>query len=165
MSEEAWLTFPEAVQIVRNRFGTSIGRAEASVLAARKSKEVRAKPSREPFYLIGDDGLNPNPDLKAGRFSRDDFLDWLDRHEPRSAPASPTPTATPQRRQAASPVRDRAKQAIDALWPTGVPPVTVLRNGPLCAKVCNWIKSDCDKRGEPYVAPSNDTILRAAGRK
>src|SRR5580704_19644002 len=101
MSEEAWLTFPEAVQIVRSRCGTSIGRAEALVLAARKSKDIRPKPSRERFYLIGDDGLDPKPDLKAGRFSRNDFLDWLDRHEPRSAPTSPTPAATPTRRKAA----------------------------------------------------------------
>src|SRR5579863_8143989 len=116
MAEEAWLTFPEAVQIVRNRIGASIGRAEALVLAARESKEVRPKPSREPprepVYLIGDDGLvsiESKPDPKAGRFSRDDFLDWLDGHKPRSAPASPVQAAAPKKRTRARHLRDRAE--------------------------------------------------------
>lgn len=103
---DTWITFEEAASLVRETRGTSIGRAEALVRGARESGEVRRKQKRLPasaVYLAGDDGIvgfNQTPGaikaMQSGileeppRFSRDDFIDWLDRHEPiaRRAPAA-----------------------------------------------------------------------------
>jgi hypothetical protein len=159
-SSEQWFRFHEAVAFVRQHRPGSIGRAEALVRAAESSGDVRSIERGVEDYTLGRRRV-----VKISVLSKDDLLYWLDRHEPRSTPASPTQAATPERRKAASPMRDRAEQAINALWPDGPPSTAVLLNGPLCNKVCNWIKADCEKRGVPYVEPSNDTILRAAGRK
>ena len=150
----------EAVALVKQHRPGSIGRAEALVKAAVSSGEVRSRERGIEDYSLGRRRV-----VKISVVSKDDLLDWLERHEPRSAPANPAQAATPKRRKATTPVRDRAEQAINALWPDGPPSITVLLNGPLCTEVCNWIKTDCEKHGVPYVGPSNDTILRAAGRK
>lgn len=60
--------------------------------------------------------------------------------------------------------KDRAGQAITAIWPDGPPDSRALPNGLLCKSVIEWITEDCKKRGLPHHSISNDTILRAAGR-
>jgi hypothetical protein len=57
------------------------------------------------------------------------------------------------------PAFDRAKRAIDALWPDGPPEPTILSNKQLEGLVLKKLK----ELGLPPVSP--DTILRAAGRR
>ncbi|MGB9392840.1 MAG: hypothetical protein WCB70_23000 [Xanthobacteraceae bacterium] len=61
--------------------------------------------------------------------------------------------------------RDRARRAIDALWPHGAPDQSTLENGSLCSQVSDWLKRESERQGIQHVAISDDTILRAAGRK
>jgi hypothetical protein len=103
------------------------------------------------------DGMNDPP----GGMSEADLLDWLRRNVPTSA----VKAVTPKRREASRPLRDRAEQIIKILWPDGVPPATMLLNGPLVQQVCDWHKADCKKRQIKHVDLMRDTILRAAGRK
>jgi hypothetical protein len=88
MPEEHWLSFREAVQIVKDHLGTSVGRSEAIVRDACESGEVRLSPP----LLLYDDGLmgmdqrpgvldpgSINADPERRCISSDDFLDWFDR--------------------------------------------------------------------------------------
>jgi hypothetical protein len=172
MSNEQWITFDDGVQLVRARMDASIGRAEAVMRAAKASGEVRTK--YDGVVLLNDDGamgwnLKPGSTASGGKphvitgsgkrlFSRDDLLDWLSRHHTEAA-ASPEPKPRAQNK------RSRVAIAIQELWPDGLPDQSVLSNSLLFKKVGNWLKSDCQKQNVPVAIPSDDTILRAAGRK
>jgi hypothetical protein len=113
MSEQ-WLTFREAVEIVRAHLGASIGRSEAVTNAARASGEVRFQNPADPVLLLADDGLvgmslRPGGQDKAGiaangrptmhraastdmsQISKDDLLDWLRRQQASSEPDLSSP--------------------------------------------------------------------------
>jgi hypothetical protein len=150
---EQWISFSEAAQLVRVHIRSSIGRAEAIVRTALSSGEVRS--GYDGALLLADDGLM---DMRPDRFSKDDLLDWLDRH------LSATPSQ-PTGRNRAQDIRDRAKEAIDALWPQGPPSRADLSSKTLCDQVRYWVATECRKRGLHPMKPSDDTILRAAGRK
>jgi hypothetical protein len=55
--------------------------------------------------------------------------------------------------------RERAKRAIEALYPTGVPDQSTEPNSILCRNVGEWLKKN------KLPDTSEDTILRAAGRR
>jgi hypothetical protein len=57
------------------------------------------------------------------------------------------------------PTRDRAYQAIQALYPEGVPDPMTLPNALLCRRIGQWLK----ERGLPGI--SDDTMLRVTGRR
>lgn len=169
---ETWLSFREAVALVRDRTGASTGYAEALVMRARKSGEgVRIK--RDPVLLGADDGLRnfnfrPGGGVPAdfmndppGGTNEADLVDWLRRNVPTTAAKA----VTPKRRKRSRPLRDRAEEIIQILWPGGVPPATELLNDVLVQQVCDWHKDDCGKRQIKHVDLKGDTILRAAGRK
>jgi hypothetical protein len=102
---DRWLTFGEAVEIVRkNLGGASTGRSEAVTNAARASGEVRFQNPDRPVLLMADDGIvgmdmRPGAQNKGGvtsdgkpithrpvntmyQISEGDLLDWLGRHHP-----------------------------------------------------------------------------------
>jgi hypothetical protein len=79
-------------------------------------------------------------------------------HEPPAAGGDATKPKMPANK------RDRARQAISALWPNGVPISSVLPNGSLCKQVIEWLQQDCKRQNVPFLAMSDDTILRAADR-
>jgi hypothetical protein len=85
-------------------------------------------------------------------FNAEDLHYWL------SAAASTE--EAPSTKKRARPQRQRAKEAIDALWPKGVPPQSKLRNTPLLKCVHDHLK-----KNDSPESISDDTILRAAGRK
>jgi hypothetical protein len=60
--------------------------------------------------------------------------------------------------------RDLARQALEALFPNGVPEKTDLSNGQLCTMVSKWIGKNAAKKSLQKREISDDTILRAAGR-
>jgi hypothetical protein len=143
---ERWLTPGEAVKLIQHHLGASLGRSQALLKRARASGEVRC---------FNDDGI-----AAAAKFdwayNKADLLDWLHYNT----------TQPPQAKQAAQDhKRQRAEEAIKALWPKGAPSPAVLTHKPFCNAVRDWIKADCGEREIPYTMVSDDTILRAASRK
>jgi hypothetical protein len=64
------------------------------------------------------------------------------------------------------PKRDQATQAIKDLWPDGAPNQKDLSDGELCEMVSDKIADRRKQQGLKPIAPlSDDTILRAAGRR
>jgi hypothetical protein len=96
-------------------------------------------------------------ELEWIELSRTDVMNVLCTPDRPSAPSEPTlkKTGTKGRSQ---PTRERAKAAIDELYPQGVPSQAALPNKKLCRRIGEKLK----ERGLPHV--SDDTILRAAGR-
>ncbi|HEY1982974.1 MAG TPA: hypothetical protein VGH13_23080 [Xanthobacteraceae bacterium] len=156
MTEETWLSFPEAEQIVCGRLNASVGRARAMVGLAIKSGEVRRKLG--PVLLEADDGiigqhLRVGDDTDRNDFlERADFLDWLDRNKPLNAEHD-------KHRARDDLQKRRAAEAAQALW-GAAGPAAHLQNDLICKEVMEWIKKNGQK-GEI----SNTTILRAVGRK
>jgi hypothetical protein len=66
-------------------------------------------------------------------------------------------TAAKSRRRRSRPRRGSAEEAIQAIWPDGIP--AHMENGPICKDVGEWLKA----KNRP--AMNDSTILRAAGRK
>jgi hypothetical protein len=178
MSKE-WLTFTEAVEIVRAHLDASVGRAEAGTNAARASGEVRFQNPADPVLLMADDGLvgmdmRPGAQNKDGvtadgklivhgtistsmfQINKDDLLDWLSRQ-------APSKSELPKPRTQAK--RTRVRDAIEALWPNGIPGQSVLPHHLLCIKVQDWLKNDSKNQGVPAQVISDDTILRAVDRR
>jgi hypothetical protein len=165
MADDQWLSAQKAIEIIRRRIDTSIGRAEAILQRARTSGEVRT----EPWLLLNDDGVvgmgvRPgNPNAKRGQpgMSEADLLDWLDREAPEAAKQK---TAKPERRRTQA-LRDRAAEAVVELWPSGVPDQAKLSNKLFGGAVNDWLKADCKKRGIPYAELKRDTLSRARKAK
>lgn len=123
-----WLSPAEAVTLVQDHIGGSIGRATNTLKLARASGEVRVRSADpDPVLLIADDGI-VGMDLRAGpqifhgidadgklasrnlaqqprkgeTISEDDLLDWLNRkHGPSAAYAVPSRQASTQEIRAA----------------------------------------------------------------
>jgi hypothetical protein len=131
---------------------------------------------------------HPWTKLRAILVPESKFWEWLDseRGSPKTAVAAPVPASelgpredhlvvvsapavvarTPGKRaERRRNQRTRARMAIDAVLPEGVPDQSILGNGPLCTKVQEWLKRDAVQRNVPHVPISDDTILRAAGRQ
>jgi hypothetical protein len=162
MEERKWLNFYYAVQEVRERLKVSDGEAR------RLLRECRSvKTQRQPYDPRTGLDLEP-PERLTSKHWRDDDMDlardedgtpyfvdvdeadfrfWLDNQARSSAPA--------ERRS--SQKRDQARQAVQALWPDGVP--KVLHNKKIEKEIGDLLKA----KGQPEI--SRDTILRAAGRK
>jgi hypothetical protein len=162
-TNEQWLSFREAVELVRARLGWSIGRCEATVGAAHDSGEVRYRPAMDGWFLISDDGIMDQAaeraieqaaeaelkDPRRQQFNENDLIDWLDRQ----ASEQPAPAAKQGEK------RRTAKEAVKAIWPRGKPPV-ILSNPQICAEVNHWLKENAEG-----MIIGDTTILRAAGRK
>jgi hypothetical protein len=69
------------------------------------------------------------------------------------------PERQQQRQPRGNPARDSAQRAIDALYPSGVPDQATISNARLCHAAGKWLKEN------GYANVSDDTILRAAGRR
>ncbi|MGA2313409.1 MAG: hypothetical protein ABSF87_13730 [Xanthobacteraceae bacterium] len=170
----------DAVEEVAKRLGISIGAAKVKLLDPLHAGCIRAcwrghysqpwRPMTRAQWEGADIDVASNVVILAsgermGRvdLEENDYQAWL--HEQKGSIdliRRKTTTAANSRRQNK---RDRAKAAIAALWPRGIPAEAALPNALLCAKVSEWIKSDCKNRNVPFVDISSDTIERAAGRK
>ncbi len=173
---EKWISPDEAVELIHRHLKTSIGHAQALLRAARASGEVRFRDSvHKAPALTPDDGLTyfdqglpGEDDLRrlidqshhrhAFPVSEDDLRIWLARNATMLPKRATPPPAQDYKRQ-------RAEEAIKALWPKGAPSPAALPNKPFCNSVREWIEADCKARGIPYTDIKNDTILRAAERK
>ena len=89
MSDEQWISFRDAAELIRSRLNASIGRAEAILRSAHQSGEVRSYQADVLFF--NDDGVlsglgRPKSVSEERRFSETDLLDWLDRQDVEPAP-------------------------------------------------------------------------------
>jgi hypothetical protein len=80
-------------------------------------------------------------------FNAEDLHYWLN--------VGPTP-----RKQRSAPKGERIKEAIDALFPDGVPPQKDLPNPELIERVCSYLEEH-----DYNITFHSDVILRQAGRK
>jgi hypothetical protein len=187
LKRAGWLPFDGLVKIVLARVRISVGAAEGTVRKALASGDVRPHRAAGPVLLTYDDGLldmnlrpgatnkggvSPDgkllvqPPVERRHYSVDDFLYWLRLNPPQAEPA------TKQTKSVAKPKKqgkgERAKQAIKARWPDGIPDATRLPNKFFCPEVRKWLRADCKRLGIPFSDMDNKTILRAArvlGRK
>jgi hypothetical protein len=86
-----------------------------------------------------------------------DVYEIVQRQEPRRG--HPTPSRETGATRRSQPAFERARRAIEELFPDGVPGQADVPNAILCRRVGVKLKND----GRPNV--SDDTILRAAGRR
>lgn len=92
---------------------------------------------------------------------RSDYETWLAKQQSSGTTSTP-PNNSRRRRQNQ---RDRAREAIAAKWPEGIPPQHQLSNSLLCREVNEWVKEDCARRDITFREIGDDTIERAAGRR
>jgi hypothetical protein len=168
---ERWLSFSEAVALLREREPMSIGHAEhilddlrVAYLAgggpfarqSGKSAPVRC------YFVRGIGLLGEKPHRENTFVSEADLIYWLDQNRPapKSAP-SPQPSRTPAQsdQPRKQPDRDRARQAALAIWGSAGPP-NHMANPLICRDVAAWLKHN----GQAADI-SDATILRAVGRK
>ena len=163
MKEDDWLDFHEAARDVERRLRMSPGEAQAKLRELCASGAVRSW--KEPYSLVArqPQGEGPSKRIEPSEWrqreidlmtdsdgckyfvsiSKTDLLAWLDK----KAVGKPKPVGKRP--------RDVAKQAINELWPNGIP--DTLTNGSLVKKVGDWLKQ------HNVRDISRETILRAAG--
>jgi hypothetical protein len=163
MHEPGWLTFYTAAREIEQRFGGSQAEAQAKLREACADQWIRSikapieeqgrlpiefwtrvAPSEWREREVDYDGPDADGCEIEAMINESDFRYWLDG---RQGPAANRPTHK----------RDLAQQAINALWPNGIP--KSLLNKQIEKQVGNWLK----EQGFPPI--SRDTILRAAGFK
>jgi hypothetical protein len=166
MHEPGWISFYEAAHVLREQ---GMGWAEACKLLRAACRDelltTMVAPNDEPvgalpieFWKrvapsewrqrdVDHDGPDADGCPLVVMLNEDDFNRW------RSKAAEPAEPAKPR----SSRKRDLARQAIEALWPDGVPQELI--NDRIEDAVVKRLKA----KGLPEI--SRDTILRAAGRK
>jgi hypothetical protein len=164
---ENWISLPQAVAIVKGAIGVSQGPAQQKLIAICESGDVRARWSDHylktrpaihkrdwigadidwaNFRVVKADGAG----MAGVEFSEDDLNGWAAKNVAVNLPNT--------ERQRPVPKRAAAKEAVDAIYPNGVP--SEVHNGPLCSAVVGWLKTN-----RPLMVDmDNKTILRAAGR-
>jgi hypothetical protein len=171
----------DAVEDVAERLSISIATAKVKLIEACENGLIQAywrghysgqSPLIERAEWAGAD-IDVKRQVVIGASERMAFVDldekdyaaWLGAQ---TLPASPIVTkksAGQGKKSRKQYPRARAEQALAALFNGEVPTVEALPNSALCAQVIAWIKADCDKRQLKFVAISDDTIERAAGRR
>jgi len=100
--DDGWLAREQAVTIIRERVGGSVGRSQKILQDARAAGEVRFRADPGPVLLTKDDGIlgfsmKPGSLISDGlrdqaainQISSEDLLDWLDRNHPQLQTAPP----------------------------------------------------------------------------
>jgi hypothetical protein len=161
---DGWAYFSLGAELIRNMLGMSLGFAETKLRELCASGNIRSM--KYDDYDDTDDENPPEPEIiKPSEWVHnqidlslpwhvtltvniEDLEYWLkDRVAVKPEPTEPR----------TSHKRDQARQAVEALWPNGVP--NELVNKQIEQKVAEWLKA----KGLPEI--SRDTILRSAGRK
>jgi hypothetical protein len=162
-----WPFFVWAAEWIRDDLGLSLGAAQVRLRHLCASGEVRSMKYDRMLvdYLTGDgvDDQDEQPQIiKPSEWlteqidlaepwniavcvSQEDLRHWL-KAQTKTPPVQGSPRP-----------RDLAKQAVDALWPNGVPKSLV--NKDIERAVADHMKAN------GLGAPSKETILRAAGKK
>jgi hypothetical protein len=164
--DDEWIAFDYASYQIHRHLDLSIGRAQQTLRELCASGDVRAiqyefdevnERNGEPYHVRPSAWLKGEIDLQEGRrveVSEYDVRHWLDKQKPTEEPARAEGRTSKK--------RELACQAIEALWPEGIPEIP---NGEIEKQVGNWITSYCKQNNTRRLEISPDTILRAAGRK
>jgi hypothetical protein len=159
------------------------GEIEAHIYSSEAPGDFEPVPiSAAAFFVAEEAGRDedgaPDPRLKSYQImvrDRDQRrLSGTRRHIPvphwvyvarKESSAPKAPKQQPKSRTQAR--RDRVRMAAKALWPPSgnVPDQAVLSNASMCKMLGEWLKADCRARGIAADVPSDDTMLRAVGRK
>jgi hypothetical protein len=165
---ERWLSFSEAVALLREREPVSIGHAEhilddlrvAYLAGGGPFARQSGKSAPVRCYFVRSVGLLGEKPHRDNTFvNQDDLIYWQDRN--RTAPpiaADKEPAQSDQPRK--QPDRDRAKRAAVAIWGSDGRPPDHMANPLICREVAEWLK-----RNGQAADISDATILRAVGRK
>jgi hypothetical protein len=170
MDDQLALLF--AAQQIERSLGMSPGASQAKLRELCRSGEVRSW--REPYSMRNGEPQGEGPperiepsewrqreidlmtDNDGCKFfvsvSKTDLEYWLK--------AKQDHKAAPSRKR---PKRDLAEKAINDLWPNGIPKELLRKQ--IKKVVSNWITDYCKRKNIPKPIVSDDTILRAAGRK
>ncbi|MGB6660329.1 MAG: hypothetical protein WBE90_14895 [Xanthobacteraceae bacterium] len=164
MIEPGWISFHQATHEVSKRVGCGWAEAKRTLRSACAEAKIGSmKAPCDPDTLprefwtavahrewrereVDQDGPNDGCEIEI-ILNEDDYRRWLN-----GIPLSKPGTLTFRRRK-----RDTAKEAIAELWPNGIP--AVLGNKDIIQRAGQRLKPN----GASEV--SDDTILRAAGRK
>jgi hypothetical protein len=178
MIEPGWITFYEAARDIHERIGGSLAEAQMKLRRACGGELIRTRkaPYDEQHQLPFDfwtrvaprewrkrevdyDGPNADGCKMVPMIHEDDFRQWLDKI---IAAVPPLPGGPVKR---AKPKRELAKRVIADLFPQGVPTREVPSDPDLCRQVQGRLPGYCKENNIPRPVISDDTILRAAGRK
>jgi hypothetical protein len=143
--ERHWIRYEEAVKLIKRHFNCPEGWAIQKLRDAEASGAIQFYRPGPPDYF---------KDEKAALYCEGDLRFWL------------TQIAAPEKKPAkrASPKLERAREAINALWPSGPPSQADLLNPILVAQAIEWLREDYKRRDIRAVTISDKHILRAAGR-
>ena len=164
LEEGQWKYIDAAIDRIQTRLAETKGSAQATRGHARKLWES-ARASREVQYvntqvprIVFPGSEIADPDPRYDYMCRmDDLEGWLDRQ---GLQALPPATPLEQKKRRTRYQQDRVKRALKAL-----PDLTNLPNGKFCEQISNWLKAESRDQNIPWVGISNNSILRAAGRK
>ena len=166
MAGDKWLPSDGLVKIVLARFKTSVGYAESIVRKALDSGDVYKTPrlaADDDSWFYRNLGIEPPLTVRyPGRYSEDDFLDWLRRNPPQAEPVTKQPEPAERPREQATrgqPQRDIIKVALKKLFPPDgeppeLPPHIVLQ------RVKRWLTDN----GYEDVPVTRRTLNRALER-
>jgi hypothetical protein len=162
LTGERWLSFSEAVALLREREPMSVGQAEAIIDDLRMAyfavgrtpfDRQAGKSTAVRLHWFHDTDFRTNKPNRGNTFASEaDLIYWHDRN--RTSPPGAEAIEDHTR-----PTVDRAAIAIKALYPQGVPTQATLRNKQLIADV----NGELARMGMKAV--SETTALRAAGRR
>jgi hypothetical protein len=153
--DETWIEFKWAAEIIRERLDLSPGAARQALRELCGGGHVRSILCAEEERAI-DPGewAKEALDLRCQvDVSMWDLAYSLD--DPVEGDNAETDGRSSKKRELAS-------QAIEALWPDGIPEIP---NGEIEKQVGNWITSYCKQNNTSRLEISRETILRAARRK
>jgi hypothetical protein len=168
-----WLSFDDAVEMICSRTNAGIGQSQTMLRTACASGEILSGHSHQGYGMIisplrwkgyetideyGRELIDGVPPLPV-EILEDDLRHWLDQRYPVQPPEHAKQGKRTRNK------RDRAAEAVNALWPDGVPDQTKLPHPELCKQVNDWLKADCEQQHFRFIPVSDDTILRAALRK
>jgi hypothetical protein len=142
-----------------------------------KPRSIYEQRPNHPLFLLESDlnallSADPKSTLQRAEFGNEPSRREFEQVEPAMTSRVHSPeaeeTATEQghrevasqpKRRKSQPLRERARRELEVLYPSGVPDAVSLSDQKLCTQVSERLK----KAG--HEAVSNDTILRAAGRR
>jgi hypothetical protein len=151
--ERHLILYEEAVKLIRAHFNCTEGWAIQKLREAETSEAVQFYRPGPPDYVEHE---------KAALYREGDLKYWLTQIPAPGRIEPQAPVKKPAKRS--SPKLERAREAINALWPSGPPSQADLLNPFLVAQVIEWLREDYKKRDVRAVTISDKHILRAAGR-
>ena len=179
MTEPGWITFYTAARHIHQRIGGSQAEAQMKLRRACGDGLIRTmkapyenEHTQLPFDIwtrvaprewrereVDYDGPDADGCKMVAMIHEDDFRQWLTKQQ---ADAPSLPRSLVHKRANRS-KRELAKLVIADLWPHGIP--ELVTNPELCKQVQERLPGYCKENNLPRRQISDDTILRAAGRK